>query len=91
METTEIMENEEVMDLVPTEEVAEVASRNSGLKTVATVGISALVGVLAYKYLIVPTIAKLKAHKQKKAMQCVPAETDYYEDSEENEVEEDSK
>ena len=67
METNEIMRtNEEVMTEV-TGEIAEAGSGKSG-KTVAIVAGTVLGGVLLYKFVVKPLMAKHKAKKEAKAM-----------------------
>lgn len=60
METNEIMNNEEVIETTA-EKVAEVSS-NDSLKVVAGVGLGIFIGMLAYKYAVIPATAKLKAY-----------------------------
>lgn len=63
MEANEIMvNNEEVVDEV-TEEIAKKSS-GKGLKIAAGVGLTILIGGLAVKYIVMPTVAKIKAKKQ---------------------------
>lgn len=59
------MENEMMINEEVVEEVAEVANVDSkkGLIAVA-IGVTALVGVIAYKKVVKPMIAKRKAKKQ---------------------------
>lgn len=64
-----IMENEimnEELVTVETEETEVKTSNNSGAKTAAIVGVSMLVGVLAYEKVIKPIGAKVKAKLSKK-------------------------
>ena len=81
METNEIMNNEEVMEET-TEEVVK-ASSEKEFKVVAGIGLAvlALAGVVIYKYVGKPMIAKIKAQKEQ---QIIDAEWD---DSEEPIVE----
>jgi len=65
METNEIMENEEVIET--TEEIAK-ASSGKGLKIAAGVGLTVLVGGLLCKYVVIPAVAKYKAHKAEQQM-----------------------
>jgi len=58
MDTNEIMVNEEVIKT--TEEIAT-ASSGKGFKVAAGVGLTVLGGFVAYKYIIKPIIAKIKA------------------------------
>lgn len=79
METNEIMENEEVIET--TEEITKAGS-GKGLKIVAGVGLTVLVGGLLCKYVVIPAVAKYKARKQEQ--QIIDAEeTDYSEENEE--------
>lgn len=64
MEANEIMTNEEVMETT-TEEIVK-ASSMSGFKTAAVFGLVFLAGYAAGKYIIDPTIARIKAHKLSK-------------------------
>lgn len=62
-ETNEIMvNNEEAIEEV-TEEIASKSS-GKGLKIAAGVGLTILIGGLAVKYVVLPTVAKIKAKKQ---------------------------
>jgi hypothetical protein len=63
METNEIMVNEEVMDT--TEEIAT-ASSSKGFKVAVGVGLAVVGGVVAYKYVIKPIVAKIKAKKEQR-------------------------
>ncbi|MDD2298576.1 MAG: hypothetical protein PHU69_02935 [Fermentimonas sp.] len=76
MNTNEIMVNEEVIEV--TEEIATAGSGN-GIKMAAGIGLAVLGGVVAYKYLVKPMVAKIKA---KKEQQKIDAEFDDYEDAE---------
>lgn len=60
MENNEIMTNEEVMEA--TEEIAT-AGVGKGFKVAIGVGLTAVGGVIAYKYVVKPLIAKIKAKK----------------------------
>ena len=68
MENLEIMNNGEVIET--TEEIVSSGSGN-GFKTVAIIGLTVLVGTVAYKYIVKPTIARLKAKKNQSAIQFV--------------------
>lgn len=64
MENTEIMNNEVIE---ATEEVIESTGMSKGIKVTAGIGLSVVVGVIAYKYVAKPVIANIKAQiKQKK-------------------------
>ena len=60
MDNNEIMVNEEVMEA--TEEIAT-AGGSKGFKVAIGVGLAAVGGVIAYKYVVKPLIAKIKAKK----------------------------
>lgn len=74
MEANEIMVNEEVIETA--EEIAT-SGPSKGFKIAAGVGIAALVGGLAYKFIAKPIVAKIKA---KKAEKEIEAEYDYVDD-----------
>jgi len=76
MNTNEIMVNEEVIET--TEEIAT-ASSGKGFKVAASVSLIVLGGFVAYKYVIKPVIAKIKAKKEQQAME---EEFDNFEDAE---------
>ena len=61
MEANEIMTNEEVMETT-TEEIVK-ASSASVFKTAAVFGLVFIAGYVAGKYIIDPTIARIKARK----------------------------
>lgn len=61
METMEIMNNEEVIET--TEEIVN-ASSGKGFKVAAGVGLTVFGGVVAYKYVVKPIMAKIKARKE---------------------------
>ena len=63
MENNEILTNEEVMET--TEEIVN-ASSGKGCKVAAGIGLAVLAGVVAYKYIGKPLLAKLKAKKEEK-------------------------
>lgn len=64
MENNEIMNNEVVGDI---EEVTENAGLSKGAKIIAGIGLGTVVGLIAYKYVGKPVVAKIKARfKQKK-------------------------
>ena len=58
MDANEIMANEEVMEV--TENIVK-AGTGKGFKVAAGVGLVAIVGGLAYKFVIKPAIAKFKS------------------------------
>lgn len=64
METNEIMTNNEIMETT-TEEIVKASSTN-GFKTAAVYGLVFIAGYVAGKYIIDPTIARLKTHKLNK-------------------------
>lgn len=65
MENTEIM-NAEVVEA--TEEIVK-TGMSKGVKIAAGMGLAVVVGVVAYKYVAKPLIAKIKAnHEQKKTV-----------------------
>ena len=59
----EIMNNEEVIET--TEEIVK-ATSNGGMKTAAIVGGSMILGGLAYKFVVAPTVAKVKNWREKR-------------------------
>ena len=61
MEANEIMTNEEVMETT-TEEIVK-ASSAGGFKTAAVFGLVFIAGYVAGKYIIDPTIARIKDRK----------------------------
>lgn len=76
MEDMEIMTNEETTtDLVPAEEVAQTETSGNGLKVAVGVGLTGLVGVILYKKVIQPMLAKRKAAKDAKAASQLVDET----------------
>lgn len=70
MENTAIMNNE-VMET--TEEIIE-TGMSKGLKVAAGIGLTVIVGVIAYKYVAKPVIAKIKAEINQKKMVAAEAE-----------------
>ena len=60
MENNEIMVNEEVMEA--TEEIAK-AGVSKGFKVTVGIGLAAIGSVIAYKYVVKPLVAKIKAKK----------------------------
>lgn len=65
METNEIMTNEEVTEAVETV-AEEIVTKGSGskLKAAAIGGLAVLIGGLAVQYIVIPTVAKIKAKRQ---------------------------
>lgn len=64
MENTEIMNNEVIE---ATEEIVE-TGMSKGVKVAAGIGLTVVVGVIAYKYVAKPVIAKIRAEiEQRKA------------------------
>ena len=61
MDTKEMMVNDEVLEA--TEEIATTGS-SKGLKIAGIVGLSVLGGMIIYKYVVKPTIAKIRAKKE---------------------------
>lgn len=55
------MDNEMVVEI--TEEITE-ATSGRGLKTAAGIGLAMLAGAIAYKHVVTPMMAKLKARKE---------------------------
>ncbi len=65
MENTEIMNNE-VMET--TEEIVE-TGMSKGIKVTVGIGLAVVGGVIAYRYLAKPLIAKIKANLDRKKME----------------------
>ena len=65
MENNEIMNNNEEVIETTTEEIVN-ASSGKGFKVAAGIGLAVLAGVVAYKYIGKPLLAKLKAKKEEK-------------------------
>ena len=63
MENNEILTNEEVMET--TEEIVN-ASSGKCFKVAAGIDLAVLAGVVAYKYIGKPLLAKIKAKKEEK-------------------------
>lgn len=76
MNNDEIMVNEDVIEV--TEEIAT-ADFGKGFKVAAGVGLTALGGFVAYKYVFKPVVAKIKA---KKEQQKIDKDFDDVEDAE---------
>lgn len=75
MDNNEIMVNEEIM------EATEITTSGAGkgFKIVAGIGLAALISVIAYKCVVKPIVAKIKA---KKARQSINVESIYCEEDE---------
>ena len=60
--------NEEIMvnEVIETTEEIATASSGKGFKVAAGVGLTVLGGFVAYKYVIKPVIAKIKAKKEQR-------------------------
>ena len=73
--------NEEIMvnEVIETTEEIATASSGKGFKVAAGVGLTVLGGFVAYKYVIKPVIAKIKA---KKEQQMINAEVYDFDDAE---------
>ena len=67
METNEIMTNEEVIET--TEEIAKAGS-GKAFKVTVVLGLGVLAGVLAYKYIVKPMVAKIKAEKEQQKIEA---------------------
>ena len=76
MDTNEIMVNEEIIE---TTEGIATASSGKGFKVAARVSLTVLGGFVAYKYVLKPVIAKIKA---KKEQQMIDEEVDDFDDAE---------
>lgn len=76
MNTNEIMVNEEVIEV--TEEIAT-AGFGKGFKVAAGIGLTALGGFAAYKYVIKPMVAKIKAKKEQQKINTEVDDFDYAE------------
>ena len=71
METNEIMNNEEVIEV--TEGIAT-ASSGKGLKIAVGIGLAVLASGLAYQYIIKPMVVKIKAKKEAQKIYVVNAD-----------------
>lgn len=76
MMNEEIMVNEQLIE----DTTEEIATASKGLKVAAGVGLAIFGGVITYKYVIKPVIAKIKA---KKEQQRIDAEIDNFVEIEE--------
>lgn len=79
----EILTNENVVETA--EEVVETMNSCKGIKVVAGVGGAVILGVIAYKFIVKPMVAKIKAEKD---MVDTEAETTDEADSDSEEAEE---
>lgn len=59
---SEILTNENVIET--TEEVIETVDSCKGIKIAAGVGGAVILGVIAYKFIVKPIVAKLKAERE---------------------------
>ena len=76
MNTNEMMVNEDVIEV--TEEIAN-AGFGKGFKVAVGVGLVVLGGGVAYKYVIKPMVAKIKAKKEQQRMDADFDEFEYVE------------
>lgn len=79
----EILTNESVVETA--EEVVETMNSCKGIKVVAGVGGAVILGVIAYKFIVKPMVAKIKAEKD---MVDTEAETTDEADSDSEEADE---
>ena len=68
MESNNILTNEEVSEA--TEEIATCGSKK-GIKIAAGIGLSVLTGVIVYKYVVKPLVAKIKTKKELQAVETI--------------------
>ena len=85
MDVNEIIENEEVIEV--TEGAVNVCS-TKGVKATAGIRIAAIVGVIAYKFVVKPMVAKLKAKKDEREEEQLKERIDTGDDQEEQSKEE---
>lgn len=85
MDTNIINVNDEVFEA--TEEIVT-ASSGKGFKIAAGIGLTALVGVIAYKYVVKPMLVKIKAEKEQQTINMEAEELQNVEIIEESENEE---
>jgi hypothetical protein len=71
MEENNIMNNEEVIELLPaTEEIVE-ATSNGGFKTATTIGLAMIAGGLICKFVVEPSVRKIKLwNRNRKSERC---------------------
>lgn len=83
MDNNEIMVNEEVM------EATEIATSGAGkgFKIAAGIGLAALGSVIAYKYVVKPIVAKIKAKKAQQEGESIDLEDDEFEEFDEKTTE----
>ena len=91
METNEIMTNENMENTIETTEEIVKSSSGKGVKIVAGIGIAVLVSGLAYKFVVKPTMAKMKARKEERMEENVVFDADYEEVNDEEESEEENE
>ena len=91
METNEMMMNEEVTEAVETATEGIVSGGSEGKwKAAAVGGLTVLIGGLAVQYIVIPTIAKIKAKKQKQNSDSdTIVDSKFTDDSNEEETEKD--
>lgn len=82
MDTNEIMANEEVVETA--EEIVEVSS-GKGFRIAAGIGLAVLAGVIAYKYVAKPMIAKFKAQRELDQQKIFEEDLEYSENDDEEE------
>lgn len=79
MDINEIMVNEEVIET--TEEIVNARS-GKAFKVAAGVGLAVLTGVVVYKYVAKPILAKIKAQKEQAEINKVAVDTAEYDEVE---------
>ena len=77
MNTNEIMVNEEVIET--TEGIAKASSGNGIKMAAGIIALAVLGGIGAYRYIVKPMVAKIKAKKEQQAME---EKFDNFEDAE---------
>jgi len=86
MNTNEIMANEEVIET--TEEIVT-ANSGKGIKMAAgIVALAVLGGVGAYRYIVKPMVAKIKAKKEQQAMEIEIYKNEEFDNFEDAEIDE---
>lgn len=81
----EILTNENVIET--TEDVIETVDSCKAVKVVAGVGGAVILGVVAYKFIVKPIVAKIKAKKDDTVETKVEVVDEVSEDSDESETE----